>query len=151
MPLARFGLDESDADGEGEAEDCMKEAQNIWEGMKVRKYGFENGESIGRVKVSTNMNRNSGVRGGGIGSSAGSKNLFKHRDVRETHFGGWRGWRGWRGWSFFFLSRLRLCLLRGVVLSGQALDRIVGFRGLMRRCCAFPYEVGWRCTHIPHR
>jgi len=29
-PLARFGLEESDADGEGEGEDSMDKAQKIW-------------------------------------------------------------------------------------------------------------------------
>jgi len=42
-PLARLGLDESDAGSEGKAE-----AQKIWRDMMVRKYGSGGGGSIGR-------------------------------------------------------------------------------------------------------
>jgi len=89
-PLARLGLEESDADGEDEAEDAMDEAQKIWRDMKVRKYGSGGGGSIGRVKFSTDVNRKSRAGGGGTGSSAGSKGLVRLRDVRETDFGPWR-------------------------------------------------------------
>ena len=47
-PLAGLvGLDESAADGEGEAEDGTDEVQKIWRDMKVRKYGSGGGGSIG--------------------------------------------------------------------------------------------------------
>ena len=90
VPLARLGLEEWDADGEGEAEEGMDEAQKIWRDMKVRKYGSGGGGSIGRVRFSTDANRNGGAGGGGMGSSAGSKSLVRLRDVRETDFGPWR-------------------------------------------------------------
>ena len=53
-PLGRLGLEMCDADGEGGVEDGMDEAQKIRRDTNVRKYG---GGSIGRVKVSTNVNR----------------------------------------------------------------------------------------------
>jgi len=41
------------------------------------------------VKVSTDLNRNGGARGGGTVRSARSKNQVGFRDVRETDFGSW--------------------------------------------------------------
>ena len=55
-PLARLGLDESDTGSEGKVE-----AQKIWRDMEIRKYGFGGGGSIGWVKFSTGVNRNSGA------------------------------------------------------------------------------------------
>jgi len=72
-PYARLGLEESDEDGEGEREDVMDEGQKIRRDEKVRKYGFSGRGSIGRVKLSTDMNGNCEAGGGGPGSSAGSK------------------------------------------------------------------------------
>lgn len=89
-PLARLGLEESDADGEGEAEEGMDEARKIWRDMKVRKHGSGGGGSIGRVRFSTDVNRNGGAGDGETGSSAGSRGLVRLRDVRETDFGPWR-------------------------------------------------------------
>ena len=40
-------MEESDADGEGEAEDCMDIEPEIWRDMKVRKYGSRDGGRIG--------------------------------------------------------------------------------------------------------
>jgi len=54
-PIDRPDLEESGADGEGEAEDGMDEAQKIWRDMKVRKYGSRGGWSIGCVKFSTDV------------------------------------------------------------------------------------------------
>lgn len=89
-PPARLGLEESDADGEGEAEEGMDEARKIWRDMKVRKYGSGGGGSIGRVRFSTDVNRSSGAGDGETGSSGRSKSLVRLRDVRETDFGPWR-------------------------------------------------------------
>ncbi|CAZ83056.1 unnamed protein product [Tuber melanosporum] len=83
-PLVRLGLEESDADGEGEAEEGMDEAQKIWRDMKVRKYGSGGWGGIGRVRFSANSN------GNGNGNSGGGKSLVTLRDVRETDFGPWR-------------------------------------------------------------
>ncbi|PUU76048.1 hypothetical protein B9Z19DRAFT_1130367 [Tuber borchii] len=47
-PLARFGLDEWDTDGEGEVEDDMDEAPKIWRDMKAKKSGSGGGESFWR-------------------------------------------------------------------------------------------------------
>ena len=55
--LARLGLEKSDEDGKSGVEDGTDEAQKIRRDMKVRKYGFVGGGSIGGVKVSTNVNR----------------------------------------------------------------------------------------------
>lgn len=38
----------------------MDEAQKIWRNVKVRKYGSGGGGNIGRVKLSTDANRNGG-------------------------------------------------------------------------------------------
>ena len=79
-------MDESVADSEGEVEDGMDEVQRIWRDLKVRKYGSRGGGSIGRVKVSIDVNRNGRARGGGTDRSGRSKNLVRLRDVRETDF-----------------------------------------------------------------
>jgi len=57
----RLGLEELDAEGEGEAEDGMGGAQMIWRDVKVREYGSGSEGSIGRVKFSTNVNGNGGL------------------------------------------------------------------------------------------
>ena len=60
------------------------------ERYEVRKYGSGGGRGIGWVKFSTDVNRNGGARGGGMGSGAGSKSVVRLRDVRESHRGCWR-------------------------------------------------------------
>ena len=57
------------------AEDGRDDAQNIWRHMKFRKYGSGWTGSFGQVKFSTDINGNGGARGGGTGSSSGSKTL----------------------------------------------------------------------------
>jgi len=54
-PLDRLGLGKSDTEGEGEAEDGMDEARNIWRDTNVRKYGSGSGGSIRRVKLSADL------------------------------------------------------------------------------------------------
>jgi len=66
-PLDRLGLEESDTDSEGEAEDGMDEVQKIWRDMKVRKYGSGGGGTIWQVKFSIDVNRNGGAGVGGTG------------------------------------------------------------------------------------
>ena len=39
------------------------------------------------MRFSTDVSRNGGPRGGGMGSSVGSKILVRHRDVRECDCG----------------------------------------------------------------
>ena len=59
VPLARLGLEKSDADGEDGVEDGMDEAQKIRRDTKVWilwKYCSVGGGSIGLAKVSTNGN-----------------------------------------------------------------------------------------------
>jgi len=58
-------LEESDADGEGEAEDSMGIAQEVWSDIKVRKYGSGDGGRIGRVRFHTHAGRDSEAEGGG--------------------------------------------------------------------------------------
>lgn len=60
----------------------MDEAQTIWRDMKVRKSSSRSRGSIEQVKVSTDVNRNDGAGGGGMGSCAGSKSMVRLRDVR---------------------------------------------------------------------
>lgn len=43
VPVGRLGLDKSHADIDGEVEDSMDEAQQMWRDMKVRKYGYISG------------------------------------------------------------------------------------------------------------
>ena len=69
--LARLGLEGSGADGEDVVGEGIDEAQKARRYMKVRRCSSESGGSIGRVKFSTDVNRNGGARGGGAGSSAG--------------------------------------------------------------------------------
>lgn len=57
------------------------------ERYEVRKYGSGGGGSIGWVKYSTDVNRNGGARGGGMGSRTGSKSVVELRDVRECDCG----------------------------------------------------------------
>ena len=78
-------MEESDAEGEGEAEDGMGEAQMLWRDMGVREYGCGGEGSIGRVRFSTDVNENGGAGGEGSGSSVGSKILVNLRDVRKTN------------------------------------------------------------------
>ena len=80
-------MDESDADSGGVVENGMDEVQRVWRYLKVRKYISGGGGSIGRVKVSIDMNRNGRARGGGTSRSARGKSLVGLRDVRETGFG----------------------------------------------------------------
>ena len=81
-PLARLGLEGSGADSKDEVGESIDEAQKTRRYMKVMKYGSGSGGSIGRVKISPDVNRNGGARGGGAGSSAGRKNLVRLRAVR---------------------------------------------------------------------
>ncbi|RPA90155.1 hypothetical protein L873DRAFT_1795647 [Choiromyces venosus 120613-1] len=99
-PLVRLGIEESDADADGEEE--LDEAGRIWRDMKVRKYGSANGGSGGRVRFSGDTGGGAGEYGrGGAGErgwdgvsgtvgSGGGKSLVTLRDVRETDFGPWR-------------------------------------------------------------
>lgn len=105
VPLYRLGLKESEADSEDEAEDSMDGAQKIWRDIKVKTYGSGDGGSIGRVKFSTDVNRNSGAEGGGTGSGAESKSQVMVREVRETDF-------ALEVLEFCSSSHLRLCLIR---------------------------------------
>ncbi|KAG0633533.1 hypothetical protein HOY80DRAFT_1104625 [Tuber brumale] len=83
-PLVRLGLEESDADGEGEPEEGMDEARKIWRDMKVKKYGSGGFGGTGRVRFSVNASGNGNCNG------AGGKSPATLRDVRETDFGPWR-------------------------------------------------------------
>jgi len=75
-------LGESDADGKGDMEDGMDEAQKIRRDMKLEEYGSRGGGGgIERVKISTDMNRNGEAGGGRAGGSFRSKTLVRLRDV----------------------------------------------------------------------
>ena len=60
------------------------------ERYEVRKYGSRGGGIIGQVKFSADVNMNGWARDAGMGSSAVSKSLVRHRDVRESDCGPWK-------------------------------------------------------------
>jgi len=75
-------LEESDADGEGDVEDGVDEAQKIRKDMKLGEYGSGGGGGgIERVKLSTDVNGGGEAGGGRAGGRFRSKTLVRLRDV----------------------------------------------------------------------
>ena len=78
-------MEESDADGEGDVEDGVDEAQKIRKDMKLGEYGSGGGGGGGggieRVKLSTDVNGGGEAGGGRAGGRFRSKTLVRLRDV----------------------------------------------------------------------